>query len=76
MSIVKGNVVFLLVFLPASFAEKIKLFLSVLLNLSKSIYSCLGSKEFGVGINEGLLEHHEIRPSDNSQLLFVGFMGS
>ena len=76
LSIAKGNVVFLLVLLPASIVEKNELFLSVLLNLSKLIYSCLGPKEFGVGINEGLLEHNKIRPSDNSQLLFVRFMGS
>ena len=76
LSIVKGNIVFLLLLLPASFIEKNEIFLSVLLNLSKSICNCLQSKVFGVGTNEGPLEHKEIRPSDNSQLLFVRFMGS
>ena len=75
-SVAKGNAVFLLVLLSVSIVEKNEIFLSAFLNLSKSICSCLQSKVFGVGINEGPLEHNEISPSDNSQLLFVRFMGS
>ena len=67
---------FLLVLLPASFVEKNETFVSVFLKLSKSISNCLQSKVFGVGINEGPLEHKEIRLSDHSQLFFVRFMAS
>ena len=65
LSIAKSNVVFLLVLLPASIVEKNEIFLSLFLDLSKPICSCLQSKVFGVGINEGPSEHNEIRPSNN-----------
>ena len=75
LSIVKGNIVFLLVLLPALFVKKLKFLLTVFLNLSKSICNCLQSKVFGVRINERSLEYKDIRPSDHWQLFFVRFMG-
>ena len=45
------------VLLPASIVEKNEIF-PIFLSLLKSICNCLQSKVFGVGINQGPLEHN------------------